>query len=98
MSTQSFFNHAYQRSSAYLSLPSSTLNFVFTVSATPQQKSDFWSCWREGFLSLSGRWRFSNQALLGLSGHSPPARSSIGNSTSAIAVMPAILLTDMGNL
>src|SRR5262245_22650797 len=99
MRTQSFFSHAYQRSSGYLSLPASTLNFVFTVSATPQQKSDLESCWREGFLSLSGRWSFSNQGLLGLSGHSPPARSSDGNSTSAIAAIPAArLITDMKTL
>ena len=46
MSTQSFFSHAYQRSLGYLSLPSSTLNFVLTVSATPQQNSDLGCAWR----------------------------------------------------
>src|SRR4029450_13223971 len=97
MSTTSFFIHPYQRSSGYLSLPSSTLNFVFTVSATPQQNSDLGSARRWGFLSLSGRWRVSNHPLLGLSGHSPPARSSVGSSTSTIAAIPAaILRTDMG--
>src|SRR5215472_2376103 len=51
MASHSSFIQAYHLSSGYLSSPGSTLNFVFTVSATPQQKRDFSS--RYGCLALS---------------------------------------------
>src|SRR5262249_16384761 len=50
----------------------STLNLVFTASATSQQYRDFSSQW--GFFQPSGRFRFLNHSLSELFGQSPRER------------------------
>src|SRR5262249_52111710 len=87
MASHSSFIQAYHLSSGYLSSPGSTLNFVFTVSATPQQKRDFSS--QYGCLTLSARLMTSNQCLLGSSGHSPTAKSSVESTRGTDATNPA---------
>src|SRR5262249_37462136 len=73
---------AYQTSSGYRSPPRSTLNFVFTTSAAPQQNSDLGSAVRYGCASLSGRWRLSNHSLCG-----PSCARPVVQSTRVIAVV-----------
>jgi hypothetical protein len=83
-------SQAYQVSSGCRLPLFSTLNLVFTTSASPQQYRDLGSTFLSGCRLLSGRCRFWNHALLGPSGHCPRGNAALDNAMKLVVKATAL--------